>query len=431
MRSIEELRETLDAHAGDVPTTRHDRAASVHQRVRVVRRRRRTVVSGAVAAALVAVAGGLTLLPGSEPDVAPTDQERRVLGMQAPATLTASGHTYRFVEAFTADSEREVSEELTASDEPRLVTWATTGTDDVRVTAANAEPGLYRSVDGDFEDWLMLAPGMEGDLAVRAREPGVAMAIYELADEAPPGVTAGGVTFRSEVPGHDLVGAGLTEPGESELQLEFTVPTGVLSLAGFCTGVPRGLRANVDVGGREGGSIDCGRDLPLDPGAGGGWLRLEGGIGVEPGARTTARVWLSDEDGTPVTDRPDVRLGLGLYEAHDEEVPVAGFQVAPTLEAYGHEWRYARHVEGPAGRPVVAQLDGDGPFVVGTAFRLEGGTEVETLVDGELVNTMGVMSGGGAAGHILVSPGSGEVEVRTAAAPGTGRVGIAIYERVS
>lgn len=431
MRSIDELRDTLDAHAGDVQETGPDaglvRSVSIQQRVRVVRRRRRAAVAGA-AAAVVAAVGGLTMLPGAEPDVSPTGEERTVLGMEAPETLTAAGYTYRFVEAVSADSARRVSDELAVSDEPRLVTWATTGADDVQVEQPNAE--AYRSTDGDFEDWLLLPPGTEGDVVARAVEPGVALAVYELTDDAPAGVSGHGVTFRSEVPGMRLLNAGFAQGAADELsfEFEFVAPEGEVRIAGFCAGLPDDVMVDIDVGERGGAEISCSEEVDPDPGHGGGWLVHRSGIGVEPGERTTARMSLSDGAGAADVDRSQVLLGLGLYTATEDPVRVLGTELAPVIEAYGHEWVYARHLEGPVGERLVARLDGEGPFIVESVFRLQHRTGLDLFVDGRHVQGY-EMDDEGSVGTALVSPGTGQVELASDAQPGGGRVGLVLYER--
>lgn len=349
-----------------------------------------------------------------------------MLGMEAPETLTAAGYTYRFAGAVSAESDRTVSDELAASDRPRLLTWATTGADDVEVEEPYSES--YRSLAGDFEDWLLLPAGPVGEVVVRGQEPGVALAVYELTDEAPPGVSGHGVTFRSQVPGARLLAAGFAEPGVSEVEVEFTMSTGDVRVSGLCAGVPDDLRLNIDVGDRRGAtSMGCGEDVAFDPGAGGGALSFSEGVGVGPGATTTARAWLSDAAGRPVTDRPDARLGLGIYTTRGEHLNVADAEVPSVREAFGHEWVFSQTVVAAPGERIFRAL-GDGPYLAETAFRLERRNTIDTLVDGELVARMRVDGTGFAAGSTLLSPGTRELEIVTNADP-DGEIALVLYER--
>ena len=66
MNGIDDLRDTLERHADSVVDDRaHERHTDVHLRVRSARRRRRGVVAG-LAAAVLAVAGVVTLLPDGD-----------------------------------------------------------------------------------------------------------------------------------------------------------------------------------------------------------------------------------------------------------------------------------------------------------------------------------------------------------------------------
>ncbi len=120
-KSINDLRAALDQHAEDVvESVATARVAAVRARAVRVRRRQAGAVVGA-AAAVVAVVAAATVLPGG--GAPPPAADRQLLGLTAPAQMSALGYTYEF-DRGTDSSEGASAVELEASDEPRLLTWA-------------------------------------------------------------------------------------------------------------------------------------------------------------------------------------------------------------------------------------------------------------------------------------------------------------------
>lgn len=94
MKTVDDLRASLAAHAPAEDAGLLDRVAAVHSRVRVVRRRRR-VSAAAALAAVVAVTLTATMLPRRGDEVV------RYAGM--PATLTSGGFEYRLAQSGELD----------------------------------------------------------------------------------------------------------------------------------------------------------------------------------------------------------------------------------------------------------------------------------------------------------------------------------------
>lgn len=406
MNTLDDLRATLDSGAATV----HDhsttaRVAAVRGRARAVRRRR--AAGGALAVAL-AVGGvsAVALLPGGERQLPPVD---RSSGWDtAPTTIDAAGWRYRFAWLVGTEEARHVSDGLEASDRPRLVTWTTSG-DDQDVTARLAAGDRWVSDADDFADHLWVPPGYEGEVRVEADEPGVALAVYEVDESVvPPGVSRDGVTFREHVGGHSLVDAVVGERGEADLAFDFTVPERPLSVTFTCAGLPAGHVVHVSLDGtRE--SVVAGRcDTSFDPGASLNHS-FDDGIGVPPGGLSTARIWATTGmrgDRVAAGELPDLQLGLGLYALDDDQRVVAGLPLPELLESRGRLWQLRTVQEAGGQAPRLSRSfprDGE-PWLVTVVQDATGTTTTEVRVDGEVVETVVLGTGGPAAVPELLVP---------------------------
>jgi len=364
MTSIDELRRTLETHATDVGESDVvTRTAAVHHRVAVVRRRRRAAVAGG-AAAVLAVAAGVARLPESE---GPDPANRTVVGVEAPAQMRSLDYTYAFDRAIEGDGVTAVVK-LEASDEPRLVSWATEGdNDDVRVNQRGYEPLTIGQAD--FTDFVLVHPGEPDRVAVTAVEGEVGLAVYELTDAAPEGVTDDGITFREQVENRTLVDAEVGELGDSDISLPVSMPSGGVGFATFCVGGPEDARFRVGVG-KEHVELSCDDASTFDPGLNSFELTRS------PAGDDPVRAWVVDRAGRAIDD-PDLRLGVGVYRVTPDQRRVADQPVPELIEEDGHRWRLDAVHE--SDRPTVtARTSEHGPQLVSL---LVPGDVVEALVD--------------------------------------------------
>lgn len=421
MNTLQDLRSTLDAHAASV----HDdaalaRAFAVRGRARAVRRRR--VAAVAVTAAVAAVA--VTAVPLLGRGSAPVPADRQLIGKVAPETLTSLGYTYDFVKGVEG-GEKHATIRLRASDEPRLVTWASDAADVGILGSAGAVH--LRSRATDFDDFVYVAPGESGRWTVRASGADAALAVYELADQPPEGVTVDGITFRQQVGDEELIDAVIGDAGRSDLTLEVALPAGGLRVAELCTGVPEGFVANVEVDRRGVVSTGgCGDDT-FDPGSGSASWYDVGDLG-EPGAVVTVRTWVSREhDGEPVT-LADARLGLAAYELPPPVTTVAGWRVPDVLEHDGHRWGFVGSVSSDVGADrLVVRRDWDEPTLLVSHVRGVHQWEGEVMVGD------GVTTGGGAfsGAEAVFDPTGGPfvIDVRAGLTERTA-LGVSLYQRL-
>ena len=409
-----QLHDVLEQHSSDI----HDlpaaeRLTSIHRRVRVVRRRRRAGLAGA-AAAVIAAAGAAIWLPSLErldPAAA-----RDLAGHAAPETMESLGYTYAFEEGVEGDG--EVTLELPRSDEPRLISWASSenhGTislpTDLDGDGSGPDSLGMATRTGGFDRYEWVYPGAEG--TITAQGPGeVAIAVYTRTDAAPPGVTKDGVTFRDDLDGNRLIDAAIGDAGQGELVLQVPVPERELKVHHFCYGVPAGYQMNVSINGELTMFGACDDPKPSDGGA------ESSGVNYAAGTSVTVRMWLTEGDGednhpTPdAVDIPGVHLGLGLYEAAPARATVGTWSLPEVMEYAGHHWRFievSRTVRG-ADSLRVSVSDGSVPqLVVALADGLD--RTVEFFRDGEASGP--VVSTGSFRGEVAVVEGRGaDVELR-------------------
>jgi len=344
MNTITDLRNTLGEHADDVPGMPHVyRLDQIQGRVRVVRRRRRATVAG-VAAAAVAIAGGATLLPRHH-EAQPADRD--LGGHTAPKTMTSLGYTYSFDRGVEGNGKAVLM--LPASDEPRLVSWAT---DDESASLelpndpdGDGEKELDRVVSSatEFDDFDLVAPGAPAEFEING-EGRVGLAVYQLA-EAAPGVTADGITWREQVESRHLIVGRHGDKGQADYSVTFRMPEGGFVVSDYCQGVPKDLWVLTTLNGQLASMDRCENPVYFDP-AGWGWFSqkripaVNGGI-AGPGDSITVRRFVARSnaaDAEPV-DAPDARLGLGVYTAEGMKAPDPLSADQPIREYDGHTYR--------------------------------------------------------------------------------------------
>lgn len=417
MNGLDGLRSTLDTHGAALDDSGLTaRAVAVQHRIAGVRRRRRAAVAGG-AAVVLAVAAGVALLPG--PD-GPDPVSRIVVGVEAPAELTSLDHTYAFERVVEGDGSTAVAA-LPASDQPRLVTWATSGDDDevaVRVRGADS----YTSTMADFTDFVVLPPGDPQRVRVEAAQGKAGLAVYELTDARPPGITQDGVTFRRQVADRILVDALVGERGDADISLDVTTPAGRVAYATLCVAGPDGARIRV---GRGDGYTEsgCNDGSAFDPG------RRATTSADLPATDEPTRVWVVDERGTPVSD-PDIQLAVGVYVATPGLESAARQRVPELVEQGGHRWRLREVTPAPEGaRTFGVDAEGPGPQL---AVLLSAGEfkQARPVVGGVETSWLSTSAGSPASWVLGQVTGSAEVTVSLHGEVADGaQFAFALYER--
>ncbi|MGZ5404187.1 MAG: hypothetical protein ACXWDL_06020 [Nocardioides sp.] len=419
MKTLQDLRDTLDQHASGV----HDdsttaRVAAVAGRARVVRRRRAAGVGAAAVVAVVA-AGALAALPG-ERDIAPA---------QAPDSFTALGWTYRVADTVDTEGDR-VRTDLEVSQLPRLVSWATSGDDQQVEVRSGAEP--VSSEVADFGDFVWVPPGFEGEVTV-AGGPGLTLATYELDESrAPAGVGEGPLTYREDVAGLELLGAGVGELGQASVEVDLRPEAGMMWLAYHCENLPSGTRVHVNWVGEPGSfsSGGCDSGAAFDPGGSAG---IGFPVGRRAGEDAALKIWVT-RGGSSVADGaiPDLRLGLGAYTPSEPPAEVAGIDMRQRIEHDGHVWELEDVAVAGAGEVPRIEAPADGIFLVADAVRAGGRIGYSLTVDGIRVGTSTVFvgTGGGGGSRQLVEPGT-VTSMRFSTPPERlSAAGLALYRRV-
>jgi hypothetical protein len=405
----DELRSVLHDHGDEV----HDlgapaRAQAVHQRVRTVKRRRAAVAGGGLVAAVAAVA--VAVVPGLTPvDPGPANAPHELAGFEVPEEMVATGYTYEYVRGLEAEaSEGPLRLKLSPSDEPRLVMWASSASDEgrpVRLRDVGAGTTLVRP-SGDFADYHYVEPESSSTLVLR--QPGsdqddrIALAVFALSDERPGGVTRHGMTFRAERLDDRLVGAVIGDRGENEVILDMEVPEdGELRISEVCVDPGAGTRverlATLYVEDEPMIGIGCSPRPSYDLGTDGGVLteQLED-MGIEPGDRVEVTLRLVDRRDRLVEDA-DVVLGVAGYEVLGGGVEAAGWTFPERLEHEGHEWALASVGESdPGGRSYSSEVrEMQGPVVVATGqLNIADGGRVAFSAGGEERSVYENFSGG-------------------------------------
>jgi hypothetical protein len=328
MNSLSDLRSTLDEHAERVPDGEAVvRTAAVRHRVSVVRRRRRTVAAGGLSLALVLV-GAASFMSRDHSDALPAAPT--VLGVKAPVTMNSLGYSYR-TDGTSETIAGRGSVEVDASSQPRLVSWTTDRPTTVRLELPGGD--YWTSSASRFRDFVMIPPGPGGSLRVSASEGRVGLAMYDVTDAQPDGVTRDGVTFRRTVADSPLLTAAIGGAGQTVVRTSFLGVPGQVRMSVLCTGAPAGSRFHVGMAGTE--STSSCDSTGFDPGGGSVGTAAVGHLGRP----VPVRVWVSGpHTSTPLpAGSGGVRLGIGLYGpiASDQ---VAGAAVEHAVEYGGHTW---------------------------------------------------------------------------------------------
>lgn len=426
MRDLASLRTTLEQHAADLVD--HDlgaRPGAVRERAVAVRRRRRTAAAGTVLTVLAVVVGlGVSRLTSGSDDVEPATP--RLVGLAVPGTLDSLGYTYAFVDG--TEGERTAGLDLPASSTSRLVSWATAGADDqVLVTRSDAATERY-DVE-DFGDFLRVPTGIDVTVTVRG-EGQVALAVYEVTDAAPPGVTRDGVTFRESVAGDRLIGAVIGERGDAEVSVAARVPAGTISYRYFCTQAPQGAVIHLEDADGELVVGGCGEDASFDPGGSRGLSKV-----ASPGRKDVVRLWVTQGKDGPLVESDELVAGLALYPSTPTTQKVGSLAVADLVEHEGRLWRvaqvrsaslFARRVEvdgTSSPRPLLAV-----GFADGVGSTIEVSMMMKDQGSGGLIS-QGVESGLAPIGLLSLGD-TAFVSVEGGAVPSGALLAIALYEPV-
>lgn len=442
MNTLDDLRATLGARAHD-PDGGLDattRGAQVRDRVRSVRRRRTASTAAAAAAAVIAVAvAAVSVVPGSPaPGPAEPRVPRELAGHVVPPTIEAAGWTYQFEESVTGRGRAEV--ELDESDQPRLVAWAAQG---------DAPPGTWQVTppDGEslpaastgFDEWRQVPAGPGGSFSISGPAQDVALAVYELSDERPEGITSDGFTFRSQVAGDALVAAA-TARGRSTVVFDLPIPDGTLRFGGFCAGSVEGAQLHLRIDGRPAVTTGCSPTAYFDPG--GSWTAvftdgIDGADGepLRVGDVVRAELSVTDAQERPVRLADDAVIGGSFYELAPPAATLADQPVPELVEFDAMTWELSGTVGNEAGSPAEVTLDGTRPWLTYAYFARVGDATVYTTVDGRRTGarfqsdaTTGDLGGAGGPIHL---PAGGRVTVGVEGGiDPRARLGLAVYRRV-
>ncbi|HET6561807.1 MAG TPA: hypothetical protein VFG72_08025 [Marmoricola sp.] len=358
---IDELRSTLHDHAETV----HDlgaptRVGQVHRRVRTVRRRRTAAL--AAAAAIVTLAGVVALPPLLDrTPPGPADAPRTLAGHDVPTTEVAAGFTYRYVEGVEGEpGENPLKLEVEVEDRPRLVAFASSDEGSTLTLSGRDGEQTIGAASGEFDSYMLLESSGEHRLRLRQddlEDGSLALAVYDLVETPPDGVTDGVRTFRQTVPGYELVDGVIGKPGETDLTTTVVLPEGPLQWNDLCLHGGEGLMARIQVVGRPGWwGAGCGSsdERYEDPSASYGGTQT---IGTDPtprGVPVDVRIWLGRQEGddlSPVDD-PDAVLGLAVYSETGDRTRVLGEELQEVEEHFGHAWRLADVREGRRGERI-------------------------------------------------------------------------------
>lgn len=427
----DELRAMLQEHGDEVTDAGvHQRLDSVRGRVRQVRRRRTAGVVGVVAAAAVGLVG--VVVPGTlDQDSGPAEAPTRLAGHEVPRTEVAAGYTYEYVRGVEAEAAKgPLRLRLPASDEPRLVMWAGSAGSGhtLRLDVLGSEGGLVRPV-GDFEDYQLLWPHTAHRLVLAQddaeADDRLALAVFELSDQRPAGVTRNGITYRERILDDTLLDAVIGDPGEATVKTRVTLPAGELRLSATCfgreVGLGTGYEVVVSVEDRDLWGASCSEHSQIDQGSDGSTVTNElRRRGFAPGdvVEVRARLEHMDAEDVPVEDT-DAVVGIGAYKEGGDTLRVAGWDLPERIEHEGHEWALSTVSESAAGDAVhtFTRDAGTDPVLLVTATKdLANGSRVRLEVDGRVRESMEFYTGpeaGSWGPDTVLEPGRGrEVTLR-------------------
>lgn len=398
MHSIDDLKDTLGV-AGDTagaPLSPHERLASVRRRVGVVRRRRQAGVAGVAVAAVLAVVGVTTsgILPGDR-HAAPGPSDRTVAGFTVPPTMTSLGYTYTFDQAVSGKAEAEL--DLPASDTPRLVSWAFSGGGRARLGLPDPKDGTVVDHEvgvGRFDDFVYVHPGMPLQVRLTGDRGGsgeVGLAVYELSDPLPPGVSSGDITYRDVVNGEQLLGAKFGEPGQARIQFDVTVgQTKAVRISPACDG--ESATYKVLIAGEPVLSEGTCDGYDFDAGSGGYIMDDVSRYQAGDVLHVTMLARSKGTGSTPFTGR----IGVGFYDA------TSGDPMMPdTEEEEGRFWALERVVSGTVGDNGAVPPRGAGRLLVRYVLQAPGPFGVRIQFDERVIDQVMGVDGLGVGGPTI------------------------------
>ncbi|MEO9323042.1 hypothetical protein ABFT23_06095 [Nocardioides sp. C4-1] len=367
MNGIDDLRRTLQHHADEAlagPDDHVGRRRAVHERARATRRRRRGVAAGVVASLVAAAGVAVVVAPDGRGNAGPAD----LVGVDVPETLTALGFTYHYaggLEGERRGDEGRVDATLEGSSRDRLISWGTSGDDDRVVVKVDGRTLTHD--DPDFTNWTLVPAGTSGPVSATVAEGRPALAVYELGDETPDGVSLDGSTFRQDVAGAELLAAEFVDGGPAEVTLDATATTNAVRVHLVCSGGPDRddddseelvlQRDPLGQGEVPFEPLDCSGSLPVDATTAPTPLVLAASSRTTtPGDAVSITYRVTTWSGE-VVDDPGFRLGVAMYALADRE-PANG--ASPELEADGHRWVLAETVDGGSSTKVEYRAPSDG-----------------------------------------------------------------------
>ena len=361
MNTLDDLRTTLASHAPTDDAALRGRTASVHARVRVVRRRRRaSVVVGSVVAAVVA---GIAL--------------PRAIGVHhaeiadVPDAVIYGGFEYRFQDSsgVGGDGAGRVEEQMPIVFDPSprrtVVVLAAQGLDGGTATVVDSSGQPVERLVDDGVGRPIPLPGEPGEptrltLVVDHAGPHaeVDVARYRRTSTMPDGVVdaTGSTVFRQQVGGRRLDTAAFLD-GRAQTTLTFRGALADVRIAAYCT-VPGGASdrrgpfffVSVDGNGFSGGA--CGD--PASEDAVGDWSWQQ----EDHDRLHTVRVWTATAQGQAAAIVPGAVVGVAVYRA-GETVDVHGSTIDRIVEFGGQTWQLDDTVESePGNRRIVATWNG-------------------------------------------------------------------------
>lgn len=359
---LEDLRSTLDEHAGRIQDAPQARIAPVRRRVAVARRRRAAGVAGAAALAVVAAAAVALPHALDRAPVQPADAPATLAGREVPRTQTAAGFDYRYTRGFQSragTSSLEVG--VRVGDTPRLVMWASSDTSTrtvVRLRDRTSGDAPEISTASGFSRYAYLPAG-GGSRTERLRltqstagaGTRLAVAVYDIIAPMRAGQGNGTIVYRDRVLGDSLVRSVIGDPGQTDLRFRMKVTSLDLAWADTCYGSSRWY--SLTVAGRPVLGTDCSPRPELDAGA--HPATFDGSVfpaGVRVGDTVTVRLHLSPDSGhtRSLAQDPDAVLALGLYTHRAATHRVAGVPMPDAVEDSGHQWLAHEWLQSDPGR---------------------------------------------------------------------------------
>lgn len=338
MSTLHELRLTLEEHAESIhDDERLERAASVHRRVRAVRRRRVTVASAAAAVvvvAAVAVAGRFS----ADPEPVPAEQWH---GVEVPREVELAAGTYDLEEIRDLEPGREVTFPLLDEGqvERRAVALVASGLGDGTATLLSHGRPVTRLVEGrELSPTLALwLTTLEVELDGAPVGASVGVALYDGPDTLYPQRLADG----------ELV-ASASAPDEATVEVTVEAALDELTLSTVCSTATGEFTMTID-GEQVVSEGRCSQHRRYE----------DGSINTLPDTNRADRMagFIEPEDLQVVehtirVERSEPGISVGVYVLGDGP-EVLGQQVAETVEYQGRTWtldQVIRHNEAPGAK---------------------------------------------------------------------------------